>query len=277
VRYSLLSYLFDKIFDNSGFWARRLSKKKFKLLKNIDPVIRLMLRPGESVCFLTWGVEEATADVFLLGRFTSYINYRAFVLTTSRILLIQITPGHKIAQLRGQIEYAGISRIKSSLLGSLLVTFNNGEKTTLTHVPKADRKFLGQLIDGLRAQIAQTGQTNLSVKSDLCPHCYKIVQARPASCPHCAGQFKSAGRAMLLSFILPGLGFWYLGYKLISLIPMIISIGMWIGIIVILLDSARSAEALEILFPLAVFYAFSIIGTYGIAKKGIYPGARKEK
>src|SRR3989339_922268 len=83
-------YLFDKIFDNSGFWARRLSKKKFKLLKNIDPVIRLMLRPGESVCFLTWGVEEATADVFLLGRFTSYINYRAFVLTTSRILLIQI-------------------------------------------------------------------------------------------------------------------------------------------------------------------------------------------
>ncbi|HLD36306.1 MAG TPA: hypothetical protein VJC37_06260 [Planctomycetota bacterium] len=269
-------YLFDKIFDNSGFWARRLSKKKFKLLKNIDPAIRAMLQPGESVCFLTWGVGEATVDSFLLGNLTAYINHRAFVLTTSRILLIQLTPGRKTAMLRGQVEYAGISKVGSSLLGNLTITFHNAEKTIFSQVPKADRKFLGQLIDGLRQQIAQSGRKNLSAQSDLCPHCYKIVDTRPESCPHCAGPFKSARRAILLSFILPGLGYWYLGYKFISLIPMIISAIIWFAIIVILLDSASPSEALELIFPLVFFYAFSVIATYSIAKKGIYPVAKKD-
>ena len=50
-------YAFQSIFSDDGFRARRLSKKKFKLLRGIDEKLRGLLADGERVRFLTTGSE----------------------------------------------------------------------------------------------------------------------------------------------------------------------------------------------------------------------------
>ena len=56
-------YVYAGIFSDEGFWARRNSRKKFKLLKRIDEDLRPMLRHQERVYYITFG--SSAADEFL--------------------------------------------------------------------------------------------------------------------------------------------------------------------------------------------------------------------
>lgn len=70
-------YVFRTIFDEKGWRARRLSKKKFKLLRRVDPKLRQVLEAGERVRYLTSGSGVSFWEFYFLGWAMYYLNRRA--------------------------------------------------------------------------------------------------------------------------------------------------------------------------------------------------------
>lgn len=83
-------YDFQTMFPTGGFFVRRASQKKVVLLKRIDEPLRAMLRPGERVAYLTSGVLHSFWESYFLGTPMYYLNRKALVLTSERLVLIQI-------------------------------------------------------------------------------------------------------------------------------------------------------------------------------------------
>lgn len=145
-----LPYRFDTIFDDESRGARRRSKKKFKLLRRIDEKLREMLNEGEQVRFLSRGTTFTLLESYLLGWLLYYFNKRAVVLTDRRIILLQIHWRSKPGVLASQIRYRGIEKVKTGLLGGVVVKLRDGKKVRFTGMPRSDGKFLERIVNGLR-------------------------------------------------------------------------------------------------------------------------------
>ncbi len=268
-----LPYAFDSIFKREGFFARRLSVRKYKVLKNIDGRLRAMLEPGERVRFLTFGADLSFWESYFLG-FAGYLtNRRAIVLTDRRILMVQIDWKERPKDLHTQIRYPSIESVKRSGIGNTVLRLDDGTKRVIQGMPKADRKLLMELSDNIRQVIERDG----TGVEDLCPHCFAVVAERPARCAVCGGAFKSARTAALRSLVFPGLGDFYLGHWKFAIWETLIIGFIWLSMLLTILlpspdypvDPATSVvtAAMIVLF----FHVPDALLTRYIGRKGIYP------
>jgi len=91
-----MPYIFENFFSTEGWGAKSISKRKFKLLKEINKQVLNMLKDDEKVHFITTGIEVSNMEAFLVGAlWLQYINRRALIFTNKRILLIQIDSKNK--------------------------------------------------------------------------------------------------------------------------------------------------------------------------------------
>ena len=97
-------YRFDRIFRAEGFGAKRLSKQRLKLMKEIDADVQRMLGDGEKVEFMSWGIDYSFLDQYFMGVWAQLINRRAIVFTDQRILLVQINSRRKVMDLKSQVR-----------------------------------------------------------------------------------------------------------------------------------------------------------------------------
>lgn len=274
-----MPYSFDRIFEAKGFFRKRLSKKKFKLLKRIDEQIRFILNDNEKVYFITWGVESSFAESCFLGWVMYYINRMAFIFTTQRILLIQISPRNKPLELRSQVRYQTIEKVGRTLFGHCKIRLRNGKKMIFIKVPKHDRKFMQTLITNLQADFKLLPTEKVG-KENLCPYCYAVVQDFPKECPQCQKGFKSASKAAWLSFIFPGLGDFYLGHRGLAVFEMVIMAFIWLGFWVSVFSPDEGEEfktladvILATVMVFVMFHGVDALVTGHIGKKGLYPSA----
>jgi hypothetical protein len=265
------SYVFRQIFSDQGWRARRRSKKTFKLLKKIDVALRAVLRDGEQVFFLTHGTASPSfVEWYFLGVVLYYMNRRAIVLTNQRVLLLQIDSRWRPRHFRSQIRWECVAQLRTTALGNMKVTFHSGGSMMFTGVPRADRKWLANVMNDVIQKLDATDQTEVE---QLCPRCFEQVDGRPVACPHCAVAFKSAKTARLLSLIFPGAGDLYLGHRGFALLEMFVAVVLWFAIIGIAMDPAVDlVEALLIGFVMVLFvHGPDALTTYYIGKKGLAP------
>ncbi len=224
-------YDYGMMFKADGFFAKRRSAARFKLLKGIDAKLRQVLRPGEKVFFMTPGTTVTLAEHFFVGWMAHYLNLRALVFTTDRVLLVEIDSSHKSGRLVSQIPYAAIATVKSTWTGICRVKLLNKQTLDFQRVPKADRKFLADfladIVKGTNAPFER-----MQGVEHLCPHCYRMVPSHPPACPTCTGEFKSPKKAAWLSLIFPGLGDWYLGHRGFAVIEMLGSAFGWFVLVI---------------------------------------------
>lgn len=263
------AYSFRSIFDQKGWRAPRRSKKKLKLLKRMDTKIRAALQEGERVRYVTWGSGVSFLESYFLGWVSYYLNRRAILITDRRILMLQIDTRMRPRELASQLRYPAIRKIGRTLLGNTKIWLGDGKKCMFAYVPRADRKFLQNLVQ-------YTGQ-RFSPESvgfeDLCPHCFAAPVGRPDGCGACGGTFKSVKRATVRSLVFPGLGDWYLGHRKIAVFEMLIAAVIWLG--VLLPDPAYPVTPVALVVT-ALFVAVFVHGadaltTRHIARKGFYP------
>ena len=98
------NYQFDKIFSDESEEAANLSARKFEILKKIDSRLQAILRRGEQVYFLSAGTERSIGEGFW-GWHLFPVNRRAIILTSQRVLLLQINGKNEPSQLVAQIAY----------------------------------------------------------------------------------------------------------------------------------------------------------------------------
>jgi hypothetical protein len=265
-------YVYAGIFSDAGFQARRLSKKKFKLLRRIDEHIQPMLRDQECVYYVTFGSSQAFWESFFLGWVMYYINRRAIVLTNLRILFLQIDSRGRPRDLRSQLDLRAIETIKRTAFGNTKLILRNGKSTLFTRLPRADRKSLQKIVERVRTDLPES-ETVTSGTEELCPHCYEVVAGRPTACPHCRKAFKSARRAGLLSLLFPGLGDIYLGHWKFAILEILVAAIIWLGFLIP--DPNYPLTPYEMLVGavliVVMLHGADAVGTLYIARKGHHP------
>ena len=267
-------YAFDTIFDQSSFFARRRSRKKFKLLQRISPKVRKLLRDGEKVRYLARGTRYSWLESFLGGVAIGFLNRRALIVTNQRIVLLQISSRLRPKELVEQIRYSVIDRLSRTLFGNTRIRFATGERITLANVARADRRFLVRLIEFTRSKM----EPEAGGLEDLCSYCYQPVDHRPPSCPHCGGSFKSPRKAALLSLLFPGIGDWYLGHHVFAAVEIAVVSIAWMWLLGPLLRSLPTAG--EVVTACSIFFVFfhgsDALVTRHIAGMGLYPGVTEK-
>jgi hypothetical protein len=265
-------YAFAKIFEAKGWGAGRRNRERLKLLQNLDAELSRMLHDGERIVAVTWGQEYSFFESYFLGAWAMLLNRRALLLTTERLLLLQINWRKQLLELKSQIRYGAIRKLGGSWLGQLQVKLAKGKGLMFTQIPRAMRKPFAQ---ALEAQRASAPVSPIATREHLCPHCYEpLVEVVPA-CPKCRGTFKSASRARWLSLAFPGVGDLYLGHRLLGGFQIAGAALMWMILVPAMLAGASGGEGAAAAIPLFVVclmaHAIDAWVTGHTAGKGLYP------
>lgn len=226
---ALSSYDYAALFEAKGWMARRRAKNRFKLLQKLDAKLTRVLRPGERVYFVSVGSLNGRGEQFFAGWAAYYINLRALIFTTERVILMQIGGNKKPRELVSELPYPAIREVKATWTGFCEVVLANGKKHRFSGMPKADRTFLRDFLTSVigEAEHSDTFDGRPDGLVHLCPHCFTSVPAWPVSCGACGGGIKSARTAALLSLVFPGLGDWYLGHRGLAAMEMMGTAGLW--------------------------------------------------
>ena len=280
-------YEYGLMFEAKGWWARRRAKARWKLVRKIDAKLRRVLRPEERVYHVSTGMlSDLGTQFFEGGTAAYYVNMRALVFTTERIVLLQIGSAQKPGLLVSELPYAALREVKGTWTGMCQLTLVNGKKHKLSRMPKADRKYLQGFLSGVVAQggaAAESAVGGLRKGADgfmhLCPHCFAGVAGRPTECPACGGGIRSANTAALLSLVFPGLGDWYLGYRGLAVMEMIGAVFLWFVLVIAPSMRPEAVEGMEggpiwgvAISIIVVAHVVDAVMTRGYALKGHYPG-----
>ncbi len=263
-------YDYATMFPADGFWARRASRQRFALLRKIDESLRAMLRPEERVVFLTRGVLSSFAESYLVGSVIYYVNRRAIVLTTERIILMEIDGRQRPGALRSQVPLRAIERFRRTGLGNTMLKLADGAKYVFAYVRRRDRQALVELTPAAAARATATGASG--GLEHLCPRCFKPLAGPLVRCPHCGGGLKSQRKAAALSLLFPGLGNIYLGHRGLGAFEMLVGAVIWAGNLgapgVL---SSPSALLATVIVIVTFAHGLDAAATLHIAKKGYYP------
>ncbi len=224
-------YDYAMLFKAQGYFDRQRAKKRFKLLKAVDPKLRRILLPGEKVYFVTPGTTVSLGERFFVGWLAYYLNMRALIFTSTRVVLLQIDSRKRPGKLVSQMPYATIASVKSTWNGLCRVKLLNRTTYNFQHVPHADRKLLSVFLLGIVQGTNAPFQRDHGIEH-LCPYCFTFVPGYPLACPACHGGFKSAGKAGLRSFIFPGVGDWYLGHRIFAVCEMLGAGLLWLALVI---------------------------------------------
>ncbi len=265
-------YVFASIFDNETWRARRLSIKKLKLLREIDPSLRAILAPGEKVHFVTMGNGVSFWESYFLGWVAYAINRRAIILTDHRILLLQIDRKLRPHTFRSQMRYLSIDSVTWPRFGNLRVKMRNKKTRLFSYLPRRDRVPLREFIK--RKQLEFRGYRPEALDAeDLCPRCHRPVDGRPRQCPNCRAGFKSPVKAALLSLLFPGLGDLYLGHRGFAALEIVGAALAWLGVLLATMTPTISfaGKVTAAVWVLLFVHGLDALATRHVARKGLYP------
>lgn len=267
-----LPYNYPSLFPVDGFWARRASQRRLKVLKRIDEPLRALLWPDERVSFISVGVLYSFWESYFFGLPMYFLNRRALVLTNERLILIQVNSSNKPRELRAQIPLRAMARFGTTWLGNTTVKLKKGKSYTVAYLPRRDRARLAMLAS--QAMPKATKDSAAAAIENLCPHCFTAVPAHPDQCPACRGAFKSATKAGLLSLVFPGFGDVYIGHYGFAVFEILVASFIWLSVYVA--STETSQEPLEnawivVAFIFAFMHGADAISTWYVARKGHHP------
>lgn len=274
-------YLFNEIISQDGFSKKRLAKRKLKLLKTIDPVVRKILKPGEQVFYITDGIRSSTFEQFFIGWVVYYYNYMAFVFTSDRIILIHLKKINRRGTFIGEVNYTDLQKIKTSFSGSITLKFKNKKSLIFSRVPKLDRKYVKEFLSNTLVEQQTIVDKQGKSLVNLCPQCFTKVDGHPERCLNCLQEFKSSKKAGILSFIMPGLGDIYLGSKGLGILELIGMVYVWLIFIAAAVEEQEAggdvlAVSIVFLIILGIFHFLDAMKSLYLGKKGIYPKTKIE-
>jgi hypothetical protein len=259
----------DRVFPKLDGWGmERSNRKRAELLAKAAPVLKAALAPDERVQYVATGVVSLWWEQLMAGWVSMLVNRTTLVLTTQRLLLIHTNSRGRPESYVNQIRLDGIRSVKRGWLGGALkLTLGRGSRT-LTGIRRSDSTQLVTMLAG--RPTAASGVTAL------CPACFEPAAGHRA-CARCRTSVKSPRTAALRSLLLPGLGDFYLGHRILASMEMVGSLVTWFVIIGLMLaafapDSEQSVAIVAVFggLLLLVVNGVDALLTYAQAKKGLH-------
>jgi hypothetical protein len=271
-------YELKTMFKAEGRGAHQRLVKRFKLLKAIDPHLIRMLRPDERVHFLTRGTLVGAMAGFFTGWEAYFLDLRAMVFASDRVLLIQISTRGQPRGLVTQIAYPAISAVLGSAGGSCRLILRDGRRLIFHHLPRPDHKFLLEFLSDAVKRAGAGGEKAATEEEKLCPKCFKVVRGFPAHCPECNARLTRPFSAGFRTFLFPGLGNWYLGNRGYASAEMLVTALLWLLLVILplirlfLVGGPPPTRAYWDVTAsvLAAVYVWTAVMTLHFARKGLH-------
>jgi len=256
--------------NKKGGFKSRKNNFKVKILGAVKELLERMLHENETVLRVATGTAYYPAEIFFgNGWFTMLYNRYAIIGTSQRLLMINVNyrmsrPAYYIFQ----ILYSEIKKVGRGLFGTRLIFHrkNKGKRFVFSNLL---RFFSCEMKSFLMDQVKASEKMAVADEpcDYICPACCTALPKGLTTCKACNVEFKSPGKAMLKSLILPGWGDIYLGHRLLGGFELFVSCMVWLLVFDFFL-SGMLEDICAGLFILLAYHGIDSILTYCMAQKG---------
>ncbi len=262
--------------NKKGRYATKINKFKVKILTAVKPTLDRLLAGDEKVLRVAGGTAYYPIEVILgNGVFTMLYNRYALLATNRRLVMINTNP--RMTETRHylfQMRYEDLKKVSRGLFRtSLTLTPKKGKRRIFTSMKSA---FTAELFNFIKPRLDL--QKNIpaggEIQTNLCPACYTLLGSRLSQCTSCHSAFKTPAAAAWRSLILPGLGDFYLGHRVLGGLEMVGALMVWLFFAAMLVSGRLEGIVLGAIV-LIFANGFDALLTMHMAKKG-YILARKQ-
>ena len=197
--------------------SEKIMRQQMKILKSFSPFLKKILGPDEEIFLAVKATSPmAILEQFTIGWIIVYIKRCMLIFTNKRILHFPTRTNFSPKQSVAQIWYGDVQEIKlSGFLGRTLnMEYKSGKKEKFYYIPPKEFKKLKTLIPKLAIGVRPSA---VPERRHLCPRCIVPLQENIFSCPSCHLEFKDLKRAIRLSFLYPGGGYFYAGRPIMGI------------------------------------------------------------
>ena len=252
-----------------GSYKTGKNKYKIRILKAVHDKAGKILKDGEKVMRIGKGTAYYPLELFLgNGWLTMLYNHYAILCTNQRMLFVNINSRiNRSTHYLFQMPYTDIKKVKRGMVFNHLILYRRqGKRRVFTAVKGYLNKELRAFVEEMKAAAGDPAPKDVSAEK-LCPSCFVPLSDKLGNCPQCRAGFKEPRKAMLRSFILPGLGDIYLGHRALGALEMLGAILVWMFVISSLL--AGGAENFIVAAVILVFFnGLDGVLTCHMAQKG---------
>jgi hypothetical protein len=211
------------------------TNRQLKLVRDFAPQLKQLLKPDEEILLtvrasspMSW-FEQLTT-----GWMIYYLKRCVLIFTNKRILhfptRMNFAPKASVAQ----ILYGDIAEAKvGAFFGRVLnLKYRTGKKESFNYVESPELKKLKALLPTLPKD---AHPSEVSERHHLCPRCQARLLSGKFSCSNCQLKFKDGERAIKLSILYPGGGYFYTGHPFLgvgdAIVESILLIWLIIGVV----------------------------------------------
>ncbi|MGH7824957.1 MAG: PH domain-containing protein [Candidatus Binatia bacterium] len=190
--------------------------RQLSLLRAFAPVLKQFLKPDEEILLAV----RASSPMSLFEQLTTgwiiyYLKRCVLVFTNKRILHFPTKTNFAPKSSVAQILYGDIAEAKASgFFGRVLkLKYKTGKTESFNYVQSSEFQKLKAILPSL----PKGGQpSEVSERHHLCPRCGTRLLKGKFNCPNCQMKFKDGERAMKLSLLYPGGGYFYTGHPFLG-------------------------------------------------------------
>jgi hypothetical protein len=275
-----ISYRLDTLFPRlQGWGAKSEIRAKAKVVQRVEPLLRQMLHPGESVHYIARGAQYSFLEQLFMGVWAYSINQTVFVLTNLRLIMIRTGTSGRPKETRWQVYYSQIAQFKSSWTGTLTLKLRDGHKLTFTGFPKHDRQRMPAVFEQALDKYRELGFDPVVDQSleDVCCTCHACVGRQQYACSGCGTEFWKPSELAVRSFVIPSWGDLLMKHHLVAVIELIGGVFTWLVVASLVAISITNGDPVALVCAaILLFMAHGIDAaiTYAVARKGLYPKRR---
>lgn len=276
-----LPYRLETMFPRlEGWGAKGELKRKGKVIRNAEPHIAEMLRPGEEILYIAKGIQYSLAEQYFMGIWAMTINQTVFVLTNVRLLMIRTNSSGKPKRTDWMIYYSQIETLKGNWVGMLSLKLRDGKSLQFSGFSKIDRQTMPQVFEDALAEYRTRNFDPRVTQSmeNLCGFCHTRVPKDEYECRRCGATFWRPMPVAIRTLFIPSWGDICLKHYAVAAAELFGYAVTWIVIIAIFVAAFREGDPLGLLgalvfgfIMLAFFHGMDAIITYFVAKKGLHP------
>jgi hypothetical protein len=236
-----------------------IMKRQLKVLKEFAPMLKQVMKPDEEILLAVKASSPMSwFEQMVTGWIIYYLKRCVLVITNERILHFPTRLNFKPKASIAQIVYGDIAEAKvSGFFGrALTIKYRNGKKESFNYIQAAEFKKLKTILP----RLSKGGQpSEVGERHHLCPRCQARLLAGKYTCPSCRLQFKDGERAVKLSVLYPGGGYFYTRHLLLGIGDAITEGVLLIFVIAGLIDALTGQGDTEAWFSMFFFLAILII------------------
>src|SRR4029077_15822365 len=189
--------------------SERAMKRQLKVLQNFAPLLKQLLKSDEEILLAVRACSPMSMfEQLTTGWMIFYLKRCVLVFTNKRILHFPTGTNFRPKSSIAEIFYGDIAeaKVRGFFGRALTLKYRTGKEESFNYVESPDFKKLKAILPSLPKE---THPSEVSERHHLCPRCQARLLKGRFNCPACHLQFKDGERAIRLSILFPGGGYFY--------------------------------------------------------------------